>query len=66
MVRRVLPPHLIESKGVKRCSVCMHPFDADSKPSLSAVFKEHVMEVHRSTKLRETISGVKREIGKQV
>jgi hypothetical protein len=43
-----LPPYLVESRGVKRCSRCQHPFDADSKPSLSTAFKRHVLEVHRA------------------
>jgi hypothetical protein len=43
-----LPPYLITSRGVKRCSVCQQPFEADSKPSMSAAFKKHVLNVHRA------------------
>jgi hypothetical protein len=66
MANRVLPPYLIESNGTKRCSKCSTAFNADSKPSVSAAFKEHVIEVHRSANPREAIKGVKREMGKQV
>jgi hypothetical protein len=45
---KVLPPYLVEARGVKRCSHCQHPFDADSKPSLSAAFKKHVLDLHRA------------------
>ena len=60
MASQVLSPHLIESKGVKRCSVCKHPFDADSRPSLSAAFKRHVIEVHKSAMPREAVKSAKR------
>jgi hypothetical protein len=45
--RKPLPPNLIEAHGVKRCSVCLQTFDADSKPSISVAFEKHVLEVHR-------------------
>ena len=45
---RVLPAHLIESRGLNRCSLCAISFDASSKPSISAAFKKHVLEVHRA------------------
>jgi hypothetical protein len=44
----VLPPHLVESRGgVNLCSACLQAFDADSKPSISVAFKNHVLDVHR-------------------
>ena len=43
-----LPPHLIVSRGVKRCSDCNQAFPVDSKPSLSTAFKKHILETHRS------------------
>ena len=47
-LHKPLPPHLIDSRDVKRCSVCLLPFDANSKPSISAAFKKHIHEVHRA------------------
>jgi hypothetical protein len=48
MARTVLPPHLVESNGVKGCSVCAQQFDATSTPSTSVAFKKHVQDVHRA------------------
>ena len=44
--KKQLPPHLIEIDGKKCCSACKRPFDMDSKPSLSAAFKTHVLSEH--------------------
>ena len=49
MEKTVLPPHLVALNGVKRCSACGHAFDAKKEFSLSAAFKKHVQEVHRTT-----------------
>ena len=45
---KLLPPHLVELGGVKRCSHCQQRFDADSKPSISTAFKKHVLDIHRA------------------
>ena len=42
------PPHLIDSRGVKRCSVCRMPFRADSQPSIIKAFAAHVLKAHGS------------------
>ena len=44
----VLPPYLTASHGSKCCSLCHQSFPADSKPSISTAFKQHVLEVHRA------------------
>ena len=41
------PPHLIKRNGEKCCSVCKKVFTADSKPSVSKAFVEHVRNEHR-------------------
>jgi hypothetical protein len=57
MVSRVLPPHLIESNGVNRCSICKNAFTLDSKPTMNAAFRKHVAEVHKSAKQATTDAG---------
>ena len=52
MPHTVLPAHLIEIGGVKRCSLCKHAFPADAKPSLSKAFRKHVEEAHLPAKPR--------------
>ena len=42
-----LPPHLITLLGKKYCSVCKLQFDSNTKPSLGAAFKLHVLSDHR-------------------
>jgi hypothetical protein len=47
VANKKLPPHLIEENQVKKCSECKMPFPADSQPSLSKPFAEHVKQEHR-------------------
>jgi hypothetical protein len=41
-----LSPHMMRSGGRKRCSVSKQPFYSQSQPSLGAVFRMHVEQVH--------------------
>jgi hypothetical protein len=43
-----LPPHLVELNGIKCCSVCKKAFDASSTPFVSAPFKKHDLEDHKT------------------
>ena len=61
MANRVLPPHLIESNGVTCCSQCKAPFSENSKLSLSAAFRKHVVEVHNPAKLHEVTKGTTKQ-----
>jgi hypothetical protein len=47
MITKKLPPHLVESRGVKRCSECNQAFSVDSALSLSAAFRKHLTEIHK-------------------
>lgn len=46
MTQSALPPHLIHSRGMKRCSVCLKAFPDDAKPSVSQAFRKHLDEEH--------------------
>ena len=51
-----LPPHLIadRNQNVKRCSVCKHPFDAET--SMSRAFAEHVRTAHKPGQISEDVN----------
>ena len=46
MVEEKIPPHLVDDRGIKRCSVCKFPFHPDVKPSLTVAFTEHLFRAH--------------------
>jgi hypothetical protein len=56
MAIKKLPPHLIDDRGVKRCSVCKMPFLPDAQPSLSKAFAEHVIKAHRPGQTSEDVN----------
>jgi hypothetical protein len=43
-----MPPHLVDVGAEKRCSECRKPFPAESQPSLSRAFREHVQLEHKA------------------
>jgi len=56
MPRTKLPPHLIDYRGAKRCSICKMPFPPDSNPTINLAFAEHVVEAHRPGQTTEDVS----------
>jgi hypothetical protein len=47
MMRKRMPPHLIDYQGAMRCSICKMPFPPDLTPSQGEAFAEHVKKLHR-------------------
>ncbi|MGA8874617.1 MAG: hypothetical protein WCC25_19110 [Candidatus Korobacteraceae bacterium] len=41
-----LPPHWTSDGGVKRCSICGHPFPKETI-SIDKAFKEHFAQAHK-------------------
>jgi hypothetical protein len=63
--RKQLSPHLIELDGVKRCSVCKHPFESNVKLSLSLAFRKHVATAHKPGQTTEDFSQAAVRIGRE-
>jgi hypothetical protein len=40
-------PHLIAYGNLQRCSVCAYPFAADTRPSVTVAFAEHLLKSHK-------------------
>ena len=54
--KAALPPRLIASGEVQRCSVCGYPFPADVRPSMSVAFAEHLLKAHQPGQTTEDSS----------